>query len=147
MPKSLLYNKYISITFKKYKAIFNTISIINSSSSSLFNSKEDPIDILKDFTKKKKRRSLKVKAQLEAYILNRKQPAINLLEIPIGELKDPGRVPSNFSLESTLTCMAGEEKRRFIHFVKRMITWHPEDRSTAKELLADPWLYIDFPQD
>ncbi|VTT61417.1 unnamed protein product [Fusarium fujikuroi] len=63
------------------------------------------------------------------------------------ELKDPGRVPSNFSLESTLTCMAGEEKRRFIHFVKRMITWHPEDRSTAKELLADPWLYIDFPQD
>ncbi|CCT74899.1 probable dis1-suppressing protein kinase dsk1 [Fusarium fujikuroi IMI 58289] len=64
-----------------------------------------------------------------------------------GELKDPGRVPSNFSLESTLTCMAGEEKRRFIHFVKRMITWHPEDRSTAKELLADPWLYIDFPQD
>ncbi|KAI1045016.1 hypothetical protein LB505_013350, partial [Fusarium chuoi] len=64
-----------------------------------------------------------------------------------GELKDPNHIPSDFSLESTLTCMAGEEKRRFIHFVKRMITWRPEDRSTAKELLDDPWLYKDFPQD
>ncbi|KAF4442700.1 CMGC SRPK kinase [Fusarium acutatum] len=64
-----------------------------------------------------------------------------------GELKDSSRIPSNFNLESTLTCMAGEEKRRFIHFVKRMMTWYPEDRSTAKELLGDPWLFKDFSQD
>ncbi|KAF5532176.1 CMGC SRPK kinase [Fusarium mexicanum] len=64
-----------------------------------------------------------------------------------GELKDPSRIPSNFNLESTFTCMAGEERRRFVHFVKRMMTWRPEDRSTAKELLDDPWLYKDFPQD
>ncbi|KAF4495324.1 CMGC SRPK kinase [Fusarium agapanthi] len=64
-----------------------------------------------------------------------------------GELKDPSRIPSSFNLESTLTCMAGEERRQFVHFVKRMMTWRPEDRSTAKELLDDPWLYKDFPQD
>jgi serine/threonine-protein kinase SRPK3 len=43
--------------------------------------------------------------------------------------------------------MAGEERQRFIQFVKRMMTWRPEERSTAKELLNDPWLYNDFPQD
>ncbi|KAF5656260.1 CMGC SRPK kinase [Fusarium circinatum] len=64
-----------------------------------------------------------------------------------GELKDPSRIPSNFNLESTLTCMAGEERRRFVDFAKRMMTWRPEDRSTAKALLDDPWLYKDFPQD
>ncbi|KAF5966996.1 CMGC/SRPK protein kinase [Fusarium bulbicola] len=64
-----------------------------------------------------------------------------------GELKDPSRIPSNFNLESPLTCMAGEERQRLVHFVKRMMTWRPEDRSTAKELLDDPWLYKDFPQD
>jgi hypothetical protein len=32
----------------------------------------------------------------------------------------------------------------FIQFVKRMIKWRPEERSTAKELLQDPWLYTDF---
>ncbi|RBR13629.1 hypothetical protein FVER53590_25260 [Fusarium verticillioides] len=64
-----------------------------------------------------------------------------------GELKRPSRVPRNSNLDSTLTCMSGEEKTRFIRFVKRMITWRPEDRSTAKELLGDPWLYKDFPQD
>uniref|UniRef100_A0A0D2Y179 non-specific serine/threonine protein kinase n=1 Tax=Fusarium oxysporum (strain Fo5176) TaxID=660025 RepID=A0A0D2Y179_FUSOF len=64
-----------------------------------------------------------------------------------GELKDPSRKPSNFNLESTLTYIAGEEKQRFVQFVKRMIAWRPEERSTAKELLDDPWLYKDFPRD
>ncbi|KAH7240360.1 kinase-like domain-containing protein [Fusarium redolens] len=64
-----------------------------------------------------------------------------------GELKDPSRIPSNFNLANTLTCMAGEERQRFIQFVKRMMTWRPEERSTAKELLNGPWLYNDFPQD
>ena len=25
-------------------------------------------------------------------------------------------------------------------FVRKMLTWLPEERATAKELLADPWL-------
>ena len=32
----------------------------------------------------------------------------------------------------------GDQKRMFIDFVKRMIKWRPEERSTAKELLQDP---------
>ncbi|KAJ4212422.1 hypothetical protein NW759_011809 [Fusarium solani] len=64
-----------------------------------------------------------------------------------GDLKDPSRIPANFILKWSINCMSGEEKTRFIHFVKRMLTWRPEERSTAKELLDDPWLYEDFPQD
>jgi serine/threonine protein kinase len=43
--------------------------------------------------------------------------------------------------------MHGEDKRMFIEFVQRMIKWNPEERSTAKELLQDPWLYADFDED
>ncbi|KAL5362040.1 kinase-like protein [Aspergillus floccosus] len=63
-----------------------------------------------------------------------------------GTLKNPGLVPSHFSFESTLSKFNGEEKRMFINFVKRMIKWTPEERSTAKELLQDPWLHNDYPQ-
>jgi hypothetical protein len=32
----------------------------------------------------------------------------------------------------------------FIEFAQRMIKWVPEERSTAKELLQDPWLYAEL---
>jgi serine/threonine protein kinase len=63
-----------------------------------------------------------------------------------GTLKTEELVPSNFSFESSLSKFDGAEKKRFINFVKRMIKWKPEERSTAKELLQDPWLYNDYPQ-
>ncbi|KAJ5212784.1 uncharacterized protein N7498_004430 [Penicillium cinerascens] len=63
-----------------------------------------------------------------------------------GTLKTEELVPSNFSFENSLSKFDGAEKRRFINFVKRMIKWKPEERSTAKELLQDPWLYNDYPQ-
>ncbi|KAH8651739.1 kinase-like domain-containing protein [Ilyonectria robusta] len=66
---------------------------------------------------------------------------------PNGELKDPSRVPGDFSFENTISCMNGEERLRFIQFIKRMVKWSPEGRNTAGELLDDPWLYEDFPQD
>lgn len=28
----------------------------------------------------------------------------------------------------------------FLKFIRKMVTWKPEERSTAKELLEDPWL-------
>lgn len=37
--------------------------------------------------------------------------------------------------------MEGGDKRMFIEFVKRMTKWNPDERSTAKELRRDPWLY------
>lgn len=43
--------------------------------------------------------------------------------------------------------MAGEEKAQFISFVQRMLRWLPEERSTAREMLDDPWLHEDFSQD
>lgn len=35
----------------------------------------------------------------------------------------------------------------FVEFVRGMIKWLPEERSTAKELLQDPWLYAEFDAD
>ncbi|KAJ5960848.1 uncharacterized protein N7479_007998 [Penicillium vulpinum] len=63
-----------------------------------------------------------------------------------GKLKKEDLVPSTFSFESTISKFDGEEKRMFISFVNRMIKWKPEERSTAKELLQDPWLHNDYPQ-
>ncbi|EAU29341.1 predicted protein [Aspergillus terreus NIH2624] len=63
-----------------------------------------------------------------------------------GTLKNPDLVPSTFSFESTLSKFNGEEKKMFINFVSPMIKWNPEERSTAKELLQDPWLHNDYTQ-
>lgn len=58
---------------------------------------------------------------------------------------NPDMVPTNFNFDTVINNIHGEDKRMFIEFVKRMIKWRPEERSTAKELLDDPWLYADFP--
>jgi serine/threonine-protein kinase SRPK3 len=63
-----------------------------------------------------------------------------------GELTPTGD-PLDISFETSITCMRGEEKRRFISFLKTILTWRPGDRRTAEELIKDPWLYIDFPGD
>ncbi|RAL06582.1 kinase-like protein [Aspergillus homomorphus CBS 101889] len=39
------------------------------------------------------------------------------------------------ALESRL-----EDKSGFLRFIRKALTWMPEDRATAKELLQDPWL-------
>lgn len=47
-----------------------------------------------------------------------------------------------------LVQLHGEDKKMFIiKFAKRMLKWNPEERSTAKELLQDPWLYAEFDGD
>ncbi|KAL1968647.1 hypothetical protein VTN77DRAFT_1473 [Rasamsonia byssochlamydoides] len=46
-------------------------------------------------------------------------------------LKDPSLIPTHFSFASTLNHIAGEDKKMFVEFVKRMIKWRPEERSTA----------------
>ena len=65
----------------------------------------------------------------------------------LGTLKNRSYIPKDFTLGTSITCMSGKEKMMFLNFVKRMVKWQPEERSTAKELLDDPWLYEDFPQD
>jgi hypothetical protein len=63
-----------------------------------------------------------------------------------GELTPSGD-PLDISFETSISCMSGEEKRRFISFVKTILTWRPGDRKTAEELLNDPWLHTEFPED
>lgn len=33
-----------------------------------------------------------------------------------------------------------EDKTLFLNFIRRALTWDPEQRPTARELLQDPWL-------
>lgn len=44
------------------------------------------------------------------------------------------------SLERAETVLEGEEKKRFLNFVRSMLKWVPEERRKAEELLRDPWL-------
>ncbi|KAJ5585433.1 uncharacterized protein N7459_005233 [Penicillium hispanicum] len=66
---------------------------------------------------------------------------------PDGQFKGTEISPSNFNFENSIGNIHNEDKRMFIEFVQRMIKWRPEDRSTAKELLQDPWLYAEFDED
>ncbi|KAE8151541.1 kinase-like domain-containing protein [Aspergillus avenaceus] len=61
-----------------------------------------------------------------------------------GHLKYPTAPPTSFNFEGLLNNIRSEDKTLFIQFIRRMLKWHPEDRSTAKELLQDPWLSADF---
>ncbi|KAJ5469927.1 hypothetical protein N7530_007284 [Penicillium desertorum] len=61
-----------------------------------------------------------------------------------GQFKGRTVAPSDFNFESSICNIHDEDKRMFIEFVQRMMKWRPEERSTAKELLQDPWLYADF---
>lgn len=53
-------------------------------------------------------------------------------------------MPATFNFENLIKNIHGDDKTLFIRFVRRMIKWRPEERSTAKELLEDPWLYADL---
>ena len=55
-------------------------------------------------------------------------------------------MPYDFSFESAINEIQSEERDMFLKFVKRMVRWQPEERSTAKELVEDPWLYTEFSQ-
>jgi serine/threonine-protein kinase SRPK3 len=58
-----------------------------------------------------------------------------------GKFKLPRLIPSEeFNLSNLTPFLHGEDKRLFLNFVRRMLQWEPERRSTAKELYNDPWL-------
>lgn len=44
------------------------------------------------------------------------------------------------SFEESEENLEDEDKMRFLQFVGKMVRWKPEERSSAKELLDDPWL-------
>lgn len=45
------------------------------------------------------------------------------------------------SLESLEDRLDGEEKERFLGFVRSMLRWPPEERKTAYDLLQDRWIF------
>ncbi|OBT52208.1 hypothetical protein VE04_07584 [Pseudogymnoascus sp. 24MN13] len=52
---------------------------------------------------------------------------------------------ANLDLGDSTPSLQGEEKKLFLEFVSKMLRWVPEDRLTARDLLADPWLVRDVP--
>ncbi len=56
-----------------------------------------------------------------------------------GTCKDLVPIP-NLSLETSERSLNGDNKARFLDFVRKMLQWVPEKRHTAKQLLEDTWL-------
>ncbi|KAH7014369.1 kinase domain protein [Microdochium trichocladiopsis] len=50
------------------------------------------------------------------------------------------QVPDPTPLESLEELLAGEDKRRFLEFMQKMLQWDPEKRASAAELQQDPWI-------
>ncbi|KAL2844805.1 hypothetical protein BJY01DRAFT_235140 [Aspergillus pseudoustus] len=50
------------------------------------------------------------------------------------------RIPRRRDLPMTVRAVPWSEKDTFLSFVRGMLTWRPEDRKTARELLNHPWL-------
>lgn len=57
----------------------------------------------------------------------------------IGEWKGLAEIPQT-SLEESEENLDGEDKRQFLEFIRKMLKWRPEERSSAEELLQDTWL-------
>ncbi|KAM3426507.1 hypothetical protein MY4824_009939 [Beauveria thailandica] len=66
---------------------------------------------------------------------------------PDGNFKHPELIPEDLKFDNTVTIISGQEKAKFLEFVEKMVRWNPVERSTARDLLKDPWLYEDYPSD
>jgi serine/threonine-protein kinase SRPK3 len=49
-------------------------------------------------------------------------------------------VPDSRSLEQRLTVLEGEDMELFLRFMRKMLQWEPEKRSSAAELAKDEWI-------
>ena len=63
----------------------------------------------------------------------------HLTHLLAGNWRGVAEVPKD-ALEDAEKRLEGEEKALFLSFAKKMLKWKPEERSSAKELLGDPWL-------
>lgn len=62
-----------------------------------------------------------------------------MLIIIIGQWNGLAEI-SRTSLEESEENLHGEDKGQFLRFMRKMLKWVPEERSSAKELLQDTWL-------
>lgn len=64
-----------------------------------------------------------------------------------GNWKADVEIPKT-SLEEEEKVLQGEERDKFLAFMRRILQWDSDDRPSAKELLDDPWLLVeDLPGD
>lgn len=61
-----------------------------------------------------------------------------LIPVPIGKWLGLAPIPEGRTMEALVTRL--EAPAGFLAFIRRALTWMPEERATAKELLKDPWL-------
>jgi hypothetical protein len=64
----------------------------------------------------------------------------NLTQHNLGELNAGIDLQTSMSLEVSEINLSGTEKRRFLEFMRKMLRWDPEQRSSAGELYQDHWL-------
>ena len=50
----------------------------------------------------------------------------------------------SLTLETAEARLEGEDKATFLAFMRKMLQWRPEDRTSAESLIADEWLLKDF---
>ncbi|CAI7568051.1 unnamed protein product [Penicillium crustosum] len=58
-----------------------------------------------------------------------------------GNWKGAAPIPSK-TLEQREEILQGEQQQLFLAFMRKMLQWRPEERSSARELLADRWLLM-----
>ena len=49
-------------------------------------------------------------------------------------------MPDSRPLEERITVLGGEDRDLFLRFMRKMLQWEPEKRSTAAELAKDEWI-------
>ena len=64
---------------------------------------------------------------------------MHLTHLLAGNWRGFAEVPKE-TLKDAEKRLKGEEEVLFLSFAKKMLKWKPEERSSAKELLGDPWL-------
>jgi hypothetical protein len=61
-----------------------------------------------------------------------------LIVLSLGKWKGIVPIPEDVTIESLEGQMG--LPLGFVKFLRRTLTWMPDERATAKELLEDPWL-------
>ena len=62
----------------------------------------------------------------------------SLIAVTIGKWLGLAPIPEARTMEALVTRL--KDPAGFLAFIRRTLTWMPEERATAKELLKDPWL-------
>lgn len=62
-----------------------------------------------------------------------------LIHITVGNFLNNDLVPAR-KLEDAVPSLETSDREAFLSFIKQMLTWLPEERKTARELMEHPFL-------